>query len=29
MTPEEIIRQRREQDKFLGDERFKSLQEIW
>ena len=29
MTPEEIIRQRRAQDKFLGDERFKSLQEIW
>jgi hypothetical protein len=29
MTPEEIIRQRRGQDKFLGDERFKSLQEIW
>lgn len=29
MNPEEIIRQRREQDKFLGDERYKALQEIW
>lgn len=29
MNPEDIIRQRREQDKFLGDERYKALQEIW
>ena len=29
MTPEEIIRQRKEQDDFLWDERYKSLQELW
>ena len=29
MTPEEIIRQRRERDRFLGNERYKAMQEIW